>query len=268
MSGMARAGPLRLGERQSVADEPTPAPLAHVAIHDRVVEILSALPRDRLLDVPAGEGALAARLLEAGFKVHCCDLYPEIFRLKSIEIKQGNLLERLPYTDDEFQYLTCIEGLEHLENPAQAIREFRRLLQPGGHLIVSVPNIHNIEERLKWLVHGYTSHFKPLSKTYLERVRRDHEAREEIALHVHAISYSELRYHLESNGFQICRILRDKPKRHLWLYWPALALIGLVKRLTPRTKRDERWTDELNSAELLTGGNTLIVHAVKSEHSE
>lgn len=254
--------------RKTVSFEPAPAPLAHLAIHDRVVELLSLLPRGNLLDVPAGEGALAARLMQSGFTVHCCDLYPEIFRLKGVEIKQGDLLQRLPYGDGEFQYVTCIEGLEHLDSPARAIREFKRLVQPGGHLIVSVPNIHNIEERFKWLVHGYTSHFKPLSKTYLEQVRQDHGAREEIALHVHAISYSELRYHLESNGFQIFEILRDKPKRHLWLYWPAIALIELVKRLTPRKKRDERWTDQLNSAELLMGGNTLIVHAIKSEHSE
>ena len=70
----------------SIANPPPPKPggpepLAHQAIHDTVVGILEKLARGALLDVPAGQGALAARLIDARFEVRCCDLYPEIFRL-------------------------------------------------------------------------------------------------------------------------------------------------------------------------------------------
>src|SRR5262249_60540674 len=145
-----------------------PVALAHVAIHDTVVGILDKLQRAALLDVPAGEGALAARLIDAGFDVRCCDLYPEIFRLADVKIHQGNLDAELPFGDRSFDYVTCLEGLEHIENPQQAMREFARVLKPQGHLIVSVPNILNIEERLKWLLYGYTSHFKPISRAAAE----------------------------------------------------------------------------------------------------
>lgn len=239
------------------------APLAHEAIHDTVAQILSALSRGVLLDVPAGEGALAARLIHLGFDVRCCDLYPEIFRLPEVEIKRGDLGGTLPYGDQEFDYITCVEGLEHIENPQQAIREFRRLLRPGGHLIVTVPNILNIEERMKWLLHGYTSHFKPISREHLVNLRREFGAMEEIALHVNPIAYSELRYILEKYGFDIQRLYRDKPKAHLWAYWPIVSLIRLLARFTPEHKRRERWTDELQSDEILLGGNTLIAHAIR-----
>ncbi|MEJ7618173.1 MAG: methyltransferase domain-containing protein [Pyrinomonadaceae bacterium] len=240
-----------------------PAPLGHMAVHDTVMAVCEALPRGSLLDVPAGEGALAARLLAIGFEVRCCDLYPDIFRLPGVEIKQGDLSASLPYADDEFQYITCLEGLEHIQNPSQAIREFKRLLKPGGHIVISVPNVLNIEERFKWLIYGYTSHFKPLSREHVANLRRDYGAMEEIALHVHPIAYSELRYYLEEHGFRIVRVLRDKPKSHIWLYYPVTALIRLIGRLTPAGKRRERWVDELNSDEVLLGGNTLIVHARK-----
>ncbi len=244
-------------EREAVA-------LAHEAIHEVVTQILSSLPtRGALLDVPAGEGALAARLLRAGFNVRCCDLYPEIFRLPQVEIRRGDLSATLPYDDGEFNFLTCVEGLEHIENPQQATREFARVLRAGGHLVVTVPNILNIEERVKWLLNGYTSHFKPLSREHLATLRREFGSMEEIALHVNAISYTELRYTLEKCGFEILRLYRDKPKANLWAYWPLVALIRLVGRLTPARKRRERWTDELQSDEILLGGNTLIVHAVK-----
>jgi SAM-dependent methyltransferase len=240
-------------------------PLAHEAIHDTVVSVLEKLPRGTVLDVPTGEGALAARLIQAGFQVCCCDLYPEIFRLDGVDVHQGDLDAELPFADHSFDYLTCLEGLEHIENPQQAMREFARLLKPGGHLIVSVPNILNIEERLKWLLHGYTSHFKPISRTQLERLRAEHDNREEIAAHVNPIGYSELRYILEKNGFEIVGLHRDKPKGRAWLYWPLTTLIRMIASLTPAGKREERWTKELASDEVLLGGNTLIVHGVVSK---
>jgi SAM-dependent methyltransferase len=239
----------------------TPAPLAHQAIHDTVVRILEKQPRGALLDVPAGEGALAARLIAAGFEVHCCDLYPEIFCLQDVEIHRGDLNKELPFGDLSFDYITCLEGLEHIENPQQAIREFARLLRPGGQMIVSVPNILNVEERLKWLLYGYTSHFKPITRAQVTRLREEYDNREEIAAHVNPIGYSELRYILEKYGLQIAGVYRDKPKTNAWLYWPIVTLIRLIGWLTPAHKREERWTEELASKEVLLGGNTLIVNA-------
>jgi len=257
---MAASATSSFGEKMGAS--PSPAPLAHQAIHDTVVSILEKLPRGALLDVPAGEGALAARLIDAGFDVRCCDLYPEIFRLRGVDIHHGNLDADLPFSDRSFDYVTCLEGLEHIENPQQAMREFARVLKPEGHLIVSVPNILNVEERLKWLLYGYTSHFKPISRAAAERLRGEYDNRVEIAAHVNPIGYSELRYVLEKNGFEILSLHRDKPKGRAWLYWPFVGAIRLIAKLTPAAKRTERWTEELASNEVLLGGNTLIVHAI------
>ncbi|MDD5543751.1 MAG: class I SAM-dependent methyltransferase [Acidobacteriia bacterium] len=242
-----------------------PRPLAHVAVHDTVVKILSKLPRGKVLDVPAGEGALAKRLAAAGFALQCCDLYPEVFSVKDIEVRRGDLSARLPYEPQEFDYVTCIEGLEHIENLHQAVRELRRLLKPNGYLIVSIPNIQNIEERLKWLFFGYTSHFKPISSEYLDRIEGDRFNRKEMFLHIHPIGYSELRYTLENNKFRLIGIFRDKRKGRIWLYWPLAFFICLLVKFFPHQKRSERWTDELQSNEILLGGNTLIVLAVKMQ---
>jgi ubiquinone/menaquinone biosynthesis C-methylase UbiE len=241
------------------------APLAHEAIHDTVVRILEKEKRGPLLDVPAGEGALAARLIATGFEVSCCDLYPEIFRLAGVGIRQGDLNGDLPFDNHSFDFVTCLEGLEHIENPQQAIREFARVLRAGGTVIVSIPNILNIEERLKWLLYGYTSHFKPMTRAHVARLRAEYDNREEIAAHVNPIGYSELRYILEKYGFHVAQVYRDKPKSNAWLYWPIVLLIRLIARLTPDEKRKERWTEELASDEVLLGGNTLIVRAVLNQ---
>jgi len=242
--------------------------MAHQAVHDTVVKILRELPRGELLDVPAGEGALALDLTKIGFKAQGCDLYPEIFRLTNVEVRQGNLSESLPYSDRTFDYITCVEGLEHIENPQQAVREFARVLRPGGHLVTSVPNILNIEERLKWLIFGYTSHFKPITRASVDEVRKQFDGKVEVALHVNPIGYSELRYTLEECGFEIVKLYRDKRKSKLWIYWPIVALIRLIARFTSKARRQARWTDELSSDEVLLGGNTVIVLAILSEKSE
>lgn len=242
----------------------TPMALAHEAIYHTVENILRVQPQGKLLDAPAGEGALAVRLKNLGFEVSCCDLYPEIFKLDGVEIKSGNLDGRLPYGDNSFDYIVCVEGLEHIENPANAIREFSRLIKAGGSLIVSVPNIMNIEERLKWLFSGYTSHFKPLSAEAL----RDHKYHEmggmdEIALHVNPIGYSEVRYLLEKNGFELQQTCWDRQKRNTWAFLPLVWLIKLFSSFPSEKKQKERWTNELNSNEVLLGGNTLIFRAKK-----
>jgi SAM-dependent methyltransferase len=239
-------------------------PIARPEIHETVARILDPFPRGKLLDVPAGEGALSQRLSAAGFDVQACDLYPELFRVQEIVIRQGDLSGILPYADGEFNYITCLEGLEHIENPHQAVREFARLLAPGGHLVISVPNILNIEERIKWLLNGYTSHFKPISQEHLRMRREKWSGMEEVALHINPIAYTELRYILEKYGFDVLGTFRDKPKPNIWLYWPIVAAIRLFARLTPERKRRERWTTELASDPVLLGGNTLVLHAVKS----
>jgi SAM-dependent methyltransferase len=241
----------------------SPAPLAHEAIHETVVRLLDDMPRGQLLDVPSGEGALALRLCNLGFDVSCCDLYPQIFKLENIENKQGNLDTTLPYEDRTFDFIACIEGLEHIENPANAVREFSRLLKPQGTLIVSVPNIMNIEERLKWLFSGYTSHFKPLSATVKADITKEFGGMEEIALHVNPIGYSEARYLLEKNGFELQSVYIDKPKKNTWAFLPIVALIRLAARFSSEAKRRSRWSDELSSNEVLLGGNTLIFKAKK-----
>lgn len=236
--------------------------LAHVAIYDTVERLLEGVS-GRLLDVPAGEGALAQRLVAKGFDVSACDLYPEIFKLDGVPIAQADLDGRLPYEDSTFDVVVCVEGLEHIYNPGNAIAEFARILKPQGRLIASVPNIMNIEERLKWLLYGSTSHFPPLSADNLERARTMMPGHEEVALHVNPIGYSEFRFLLERNGLIVRSANVDKPKRNLWAYSPIVWLIRGVGRLMSTSRRERMWISDLNSDPVLMGGNTLILDAQK-----
>src|SRR5271165_1984390 len=248
--------PLLAGDRGPMA-------VSRPGLHETVLKIMRPLPRGLILDCPTGEGALAQDLLAEGFDVRCCDLYSELFRLDGVEIKRGDLAGTLPYTSQSFDYITSLDGLEHIDSPPQAFREYRRLLKPGGHLVISVPNIMNVEERLKWLLFGYTSHFKPLSSPSKAKIHDDSAGLDEIAVHANPLGYSELRYYLEKNGFAIQTVYRDRKKANQWLYWPIVALIKLLAKLTSAPRRKDRWTEELASGPVLLGGNTLIIHSIR-----
>lgn len=236
--------------------------MGHVAIHDAVLSILDRMERCRLLDVPCGEGALAERLAANGFTVVCADLFPGIFKAEGLTVTKADLGETIPFETGSFGAVVCLEGLEHIENPSNAISEFARVLAADGRLIISVPNILNIEERLKWLLFGYTSHFKPVSHAVLEAVREEYGNMDAIALHINPIGYSEVRYLLEKNGLELIGVHIDKRKRD-WPYLPLVWLIRLISRLTPARKRRDRWAAELSSDPVLRGGNTVIFEAVK-----
>jgi SAM-dependent methyltransferase len=48
--------------------------------------------------------------------------------------------EPLPFPAGSFDFIICLETMEHMMNPYYALMEMRRVLMPGGRLICSVPN--------------------------------------------------------------------------------------------------------------------------------
>lgn len=58
----------------------------------------------------------------------------------------------LPFDAQSFDLIIMTEVLEHLLWPQILLVECRRLLKPGGRLLVSVPNIASLSYRLAWLL--------------------------------------------------------------------------------------------------------------------
>jgi ubiquinone/menaquinone biosynthesis C-methylase UbiE len=120
------------------------APLAH-----DLVEIAALRPGERVLDVACGTGVvarLAAQRVGTGGSVAGLDVNPGMLAVArsasppgmSIEWHEGRA-EAMPLPDAAFDVVLCQMGLQFVPDRPAALREMRRVLAPGGRLILTVP---------------------------------------------------------------------------------------------------------------------------------
>lgn len=184
---------LKTKENMSVKAKPYAAP----KVHERVLDLLKESQREpigKILDLGAGEGALSALLNEMGFEVFACDISPNNFKLKNIQCKYCDLNSGvLPYEKEFFDYVICVEVIEHIENPYQLVRMTKLTLKDGGILIITTPNIMNINSRIRFAVRGWFSFFN-----------------ENYDKHINPIPFWELKRILLKNNFVIKKITTNK----------------------------------------------------------
>lgn len=124
--GLLRRVPLDLGQRD-VADQTKGKQIA-----------LGLVPPGEgrsALDVGARAGVQTRWLETRGYRVTSIDMEP-VFP----ECLQVDANGKLPFADESFDLIWCSEVIEHLEDPAFALGELRRVTKPGGTLVLTTPN--------------------------------------------------------------------------------------------------------------------------------
>jgi ubiquinone/menaquinone biosynthesis C-methylase UbiE len=161
-----------------VPEDPGPPP-AHV------VEFVNGLaPADRALDLGIGDGRVATEIKTAklvGADVSQVALDRARKRLPDAELTLVEPDEPLPFADNEFDLVTCIETLEHVRDVQLALSEIRRVLRPGGRLALTTP----ASSRWRVLFRGVEHPFSP---------------------HIRAFSRRSLRTTLEAMGFHVMEL--------------------------------------------------------------
>src|SRR6476620_744587 len=106
--------------------------------------IASEYVKDKIvLDIACGEGYGAALLGQKAKSVKGVDIDNATILRARLKYKMANLqfltgkAEAVPVEDSHFDVVTCFETLEHSANHQQIISEFKRVLKPGGLLILS-----------------------------------------------------------------------------------------------------------------------------------
>ncbi|MCX5817746.1 MAG: methyltransferase domain-containing protein [Proteobacteria bacterium] len=222
---------------------------------EKVLSILQKMPPGKILDAPCGEGALSQHLISNKFDVFCVDIDEAYFKLQGVPFTKVDLNKSLPFEDGYFDYVVSIEGIEHLENPFSCIREFARVLKPGGNLIITTPNIMSIKSRTRFFLYSYHDFFRFIDID--DNFRHTHPGYTHE--HINPMTFMELRYALQKAGFHVIGIHTNRfvtPKK--WgIMYPLIKslVIQKTKRRLPKDK-------DLVSKEILEG-EILILHAAK-----
>lgn len=238
-------------------------------IHDAVLSAIEAwgtsLNGD-CLDVGSGGGQLL-RLIAAryGLRPHACDYISGLMETPGQKVEAVDLNHQaLPYPNNQFALVMCIETIEHLENFRGMVREIYRVLKPGGLAVISTPNVLNLRSRLRYFSSGFYNLFGPLA---VEEARTPGPRG-----HITPVNWFYLAHSLLSAGFQNVRPTVDKYQRRSI---PAFVLFSIPIRLMDWTvqRRDARKYQTLNDKNLrlvrlmnsrdLLLGRTLIVTATK-----
>lgn len=122
------------------------------AIAQPLLSVLKGLEVPLLLDVATGTGRVPALLLsETEFQGRVVGLdaaakmlalaREKLLQLPAGRSHQVTLIQQtadpLPFTDDAFDAVTCLEALEFFPNDKNALAEMARVLRPGGFLMIS-----------------------------------------------------------------------------------------------------------------------------------
>lgn len=205
------------------------------------------LPRGgRCLDLGCGDGGTSGVFLQgAGYEYVGADISETAVaaaRGKGLEAVTIRDASSLPFSAGEFDAVVCFEVIEHLFDIESTLREVRRVLKPGGVLVLSTPNIAYWRRRFDLLVGRWNPMGDPLS---FQQPWRDP--------HIRFLTCKTLRACLATCGFRQPRVtavmgafLKDLPGvgrifpwrsspvyRGLERLWPSLwgyRLVGIARR--------------------------------------
>lgn len=150
---------------------------------------------NRVLDIGCGEGFLAARLADRGNRVSGIDVLEAPKHADRLEkyvvcdLMRG-LEPALPaFEGMRFDRILLMDVLEHLPRPEEVLESAKKLLAPGGLILVSVPNVANLTVRLMLML----GQFNYTDRGILDRT------------HLRFFTRKTARRMLERRGFEIVR---------------------------------------------------------------
>jgi len=107
-----------------------------------------------LLSFGCGYGSELPLARRRGWQVEGYDVDPvnvqRVSREHGVRIHTGDFFD-IGLPADHYDCIFADQGLEHLKTPGDYLRDFHRILRPGGILFIAVPNIESISCKLKTL---------------------------------------------------------------------------------------------------------------------
>ena len=137
---------------------------ANVGLHPHIIDKIVSLQRGqhaRIGDIGCGSGAMLLKLAAMGYSnLHGIDIVRPQQRCAGVDFSECDLdaLET-GFDDESIDLLVSVEVFEHIENLGSLLRELFRVLRPDGRMLITTPNVHSVEARLRYFMLGQLKQF-------------------------------------------------------------------------------------------------------------
>jgi 2-polyprenyl-3-methyl-5-hydroxy-6-metoxy-1,4-benzoquinol methylase len=129
----------------------------------------------RLLDIGCGTGDFVHHMATLGWKTEGIDTDSravQICKNRNLNVKVG-LLEEQNYPNDYFDAIVLKHVIEHVPNPIDLLIQCRRILKPGGKILLLTPNINSTTHKIfgrHWLGLDVSRHLFLFSFSTISRL--------------------------------------------------------------------------------------------------
>ncbi len=119
---------------------------------------LSESKDNKLLDIGCGTGIILELMKKhgSGYGIELSALGIKMLKQKNLNLLvQSDANRPMPFKDDVFSAITCLDVLEHLDSDFELLKEMVRICKPGGVIVITVPAM-----RFLWSIHDEALHHK------------------------------------------------------------------------------------------------------------
>ncbi|MCC6933047.1 MAG: class I SAM-dependent methyltransferase [Deltaproteobacteria bacterium] len=152
----------------------------------------------KLLDIGAASGIFVNVAVKAGFDA--CGIEPAAWMCEQARKNYGvtmynGILQQVQFLENSFDVITMWDVLEHVTDPMGVLKEIKRILKPGGILLINYPRIDDPVAKLfgrKWwfLLSIHLYYFTPLTlRGYAQRLGFEQVLHK---MHIQRLSYGYL----------------------------------------------------------------------------
>jgi len=196
-------------------------------------------PGGSILDVGCGPGMIALALAQSGFRVTGIDIAPEMIavarraaesRNVSIDFQVGDVTS-LGAMEQRYAAVVCSSVFEYLPDPAAALSGFRHVLNPGGFLILTIPNSRSWQRRLERL-----ARYCCRGLQWCRRPQRLDRYRQYLLLSRNR--YSPAAFTALTGRFDLAvtsclHVRRENPNASPWRAWTSSLLLFVLTKRAP-----------------------------------